>query len=170
MGIYFILLCLIFLKKLIILQLQLNFFKSEQITLVDGVKEYHTRCFKCKKCSTNFSQYYYPLNEIPYCLTCFCSVQNFTCRRCNQLIDEGTVMRSDIGLFHMEKCFRCGECSKEFGPNSSFFTDGELPYCENHLPKKCAACAQYIAQSQPRISALDRLVNHFFFLLYYKIT
>ena len=64
-------------------------------------------------------------------------------------------------LFHMEKCFRCGKCDRQFGPNSEFFrfvlknqkiknsknikkflnffndsffiSDGELPYCENHL-------------------------------------
>jgi hypothetical protein len=38
--------------------------------------------------------------------------------------------------------------------DSEFYSDGELPYCQAHLPKKCANCNTYMMESQQKIKAL----------------
>jgi hypothetical protein len=111
---------------------------GEQITVVDGKQEYHSKCFVCFTCQATFGANYWPHEGKPYCLTHYCTVRGLTCSRCNGMIDSGTAMRAMDRLWHMEKCFRCGSCNRAFGADSEFYSDGELPYCQE-VPSRLEA-------------------------------
>jgi len=110
---------------------------TDEAIVVDG-KNYHSRCFKCDKCSKQLGGgTYFPQDGKHLCHECM-SKKLPKCVKCSKPI-QGEHMEVEGKSYHAE-CFKCASCNRPI--RGSYYPDKGKFKCELCMMKQMPKCAK----------------------------
>ena len=120
------------------------------LSLGDGTKRYHQKCFVCAKCKKPFTQqdgYHVLQKGKPYHPDCIIDKdkmkksatkksmeKNKICKACGKKITASVRIVPDIGHFHPH-CFVCDSCRGDLDGKYFVHPETEKPACETCIAK-----------------------------------
>ena len=125
-------------------------------------KKYHTKCFTCCQCNSEFKEKtFFKLNGNPLCRDCHTKNQlklAAKCYKCSQPILD-TIVTFKSGEYH-DYCLVCNSCNKKLIGQSIYTDKQERPYCVDCFTKKeskyCAKCSHPIPPNQSNLIFEDK--------------
>jgi len=114
--------------------------------IVDG-KEFHKKCFCCKKCSVQLEKVYGTKDGEYYCESCYLDMEALHCATCGKVI-LGEGIRFGEETYH-PGCFNCSQCGTALSQGSFHSIKGR-PVCspcnELQFQETCARCGETVSE------------------------
>ncbi|KAI0978818.1 hypothetical protein GJ496_012039 [Pomphorhynchus laevis] len=125
--------------------------KNQKVTLYNG-NQYHTECFKCRRCSAILSGHEFymlvdehdfdPANPNIHCPTCY-EETGPTCDYCNDPFPAESKIIAYNNLKYHDQCFTCTKCNNPLGTGPFFGSSGDddgIINKDNIRDRMCETC------------------------------
>merc|ERR1712130_307131 len=124
-----------------------NIIDLEDIKLIVDGKEFHKKCFSCKKCSLQLETVYGNKEDDYYCEPCYLEMEAKHCANCTKVI-LGEGLRFGEETYHPE-CFNCSKCATPLTQGSFHAIKGR-PVCgpcnELQFQETCSKCGETVTE------------------------